>query len=108
MNFHPPLRTGPAACILALGLAGCASSTAADPSRKGAATESAAIESARREERQKILQAYWYEHAVAAGDPDDRPGLNAPLPLLYPAGNYGGLNFAPRQAPDASLAEPLR
>jgi hypothetical protein len=108
VSFSRLLRIGHVVRFLAFCLAGCTSSTAPNPSPKSAESESAAVESARRDERQKLLQEYWYEHAIAAGDPDDRPGASALPQLLYPAGNYGGLNFAPRQAPDSSLAEPLR
>ncbi len=89
------------AALLAAGAAGCASRPA-DPS-----PQAEEIEQARREERQKVLQQYWSDRT---GDlPGPAPASRAPWPdLSYPAGQYGGLWFGPRQAQDPSLAEPSR
>lgn len=83
--------------------AGCAHSAAPAPP---SALDEAAAEQARREERLKIMQEYWQEHAAAAGEKD--PGAADTPPLEYPAGTYSGINFGPRVAPDPSLAEPIR
>ncbi len=87
----------------ALLLAGCASPRPPEPSSSG--TEAA--EEARRSERQRIMQEFWAERTAATPHPDGiGPG---PGPSLsYPAGFYGGVRFAPRQAADSSLAEPAR
>ena len=71
------------------------------------ANAQAAAEAARRDERQKIMQQYWYENTEAP-EGGQRPEPSAPRPLNYPAGSYGGINFGPRAAPDPSLAEPGR
>jgi hypothetical protein len=52
------------------------------------------------------MQEYWEEQTVA--DRDKEPGPADAAPLEYPAGTYSGINFAPRVAPDPSLAEPKR
>jgi hypothetical protein len=102
-------RTAWARPLLALAYSGCSSPTAPPTSKTAlAVAEGAAVAAARRDERQKLMQEYWYEHAVATGDPEDRVGRTGLQPLLYPAGNYSGLNFATRQAADSSLAEPVR
>ena len=67
----------------------------------------AAVEAARREERQKIMRQYWYEQTEALPG-DARAGAAPGLPLHYPAGEYGGVNFGARTAADSSLAEPER
>ena len=109
MSFVSSARAASAHALLALAIAGCASLAATHaPKAALSAMESAAVDSARRDERQKLMQEYWYEHAVASSDPEDRAGAGGTPPLLYPAGNYGGLNFASRQAPDPSLSEPVR
>ena len=98
--------TPPLARLLALAAVlagGCASSR---PSATAAFDEEAA-EQARRDERQKIMQQYWYERTVAAPSAGS-VGPEASPDLAYPAGTYDGLRFAPRQAPDPSLAEPAR
>ena len=82
---------------------GCGQARMSDPP----APSPEMVEQARRDERQKIMQEYWYEHTGAAQhpqavEPDAGPSLN------YPAGTYGGVRFGPRQAADASLAEPRR
>ena len=94
-------------------LAGCASPTAPAPSTTASApgsnrTIEQAMEAARRDERQKIMQEYWYDHTAGAPDPGERAGPESPPLLNYPAGTYDGINFAPRQARDPSLAEPIR
>jgi hypothetical protein len=97
------------ACTLALGLiaagaaGGCASPTV--PGSPSAAAQ--AVEQARREERLKIMQQYWYDQ-TAAPLPDAGAGAEAPRLLDYPAGSYGGLAFGPRRAADPSLGEPDR
>ena len=64
-------------------------------------------EQARREERLKIMQDYWYDQTLSPKR--EAVGVVAHAPLLnYPAGIYGGIRFAPRQAADSSLAEPAR
>jgi hypothetical protein len=89
------------AALLALGAGGCASRTA-DP-----APQPEEIEQARREERQKVLQQYWSDRTGSL--PGPAPAGRSSWPdLLYPAGQYGGVWFGPRQAQDPSLAEPLR
>ncbi len=67
----------------------------------------AAVEAARREERQKIMRQYWYEQTEAMPG-GGRPDPAASVPLHYPAGEYGGVNFGARTAADSSLAEPDR
>ena len=87
--------------LLALAGAGCASHATDAPA------PAEAIEQARREERQKVLQQYWQDRTASlSGPPPVSPGSSPDL--SYPAGIYGGLRFAPRQARDASLAEPAR
>ena len=74
------------------------------------ATDSAsaeAAEQARREERLKIMQDYWEDQTLAAKTESTGSLTRAPL-LSYPAGTYSGVNFAPRLAPDPTLAEPAR
>jgi hypothetical protein len=98
-----------ARCLPPLLLASCASP--AEPVRPiGTATvaENSAIEAARRDERQKIMQEYWNEHTVVAADLDGHGGTSGLPPLFYPAGSYRGVNFAPRQAADSYLTEPAR
>lgn len=102
-----------ALCLLCAGLAGCASPTAPIESGASSAPRSnpaveQAVEAARRDERQKIMQEYWYDHTAAAADPGESAGSEGPPVLVYPAGNYDGINFALRQAHDPSLAEPIR
>jgi len=90
-------------------LGGCARPTAPAASMSGGRGEAAeeAAEAARRDERRKIMQEYWYEHTAMA-DAGERT-VPAPAPLLsYPAGFYQGINFGPREAPDPALAEPIR
>jgi len=70
-------------------------------------------EAARREERLKIMQRYWYEHTVAgpAGPGGEEPLFPAPpddAPLTYPAGLYDGIRFAPRTATEPGIIEPFR
>ena len=104
--MKPPLLL--ASGLLPLLLAGCASpALPLPPSAASALPEDPAAAAARRDERQKIMQEYWFEHTVAA-EAGDRVGAAGPPPLLYPAGNYGGINFAPRQAAEPGLAEPVR
>ena len=65
------------------------------------------IEQARREERLKIMQDYWYDQTLSPRR--EATGVIAQASLLnYPAGTYDGIRFAPRQAADSSLAEPAR
>lgn len=64
-------------------------------------------EQARREERLKIMQDYWYDQTLSPKR--ESTSIVAATPLLnYPAGTYDGIRYAPRQAADASLAEPAR
>ncbi len=64
-------------------------------------------EQARREERLKIMQDYWFDQTLSPKR--ESSGIVAAAPLLnYPAGTYDGISFAPRQAGDPSLAEPAR
>jgi hypothetical protein len=87
--------------LLVLGAAGCASRGAGPPS------QAEEVEQARREERQKVLQQYWRDRTSDLPGPP--PVSRAAWPdLSYPAGEYGGLWFGPRQAQDPSLAEPFR
>lgn len=74
--------------------------------RAASASDQEAAEQARRDERQKIMQQYWQEHAANPRDSGAGPESQAALP--YPAGTYGGLRFAPRQAADPFLSEPPR
>jgi hypothetical protein len=93
--------------ILALLGAGCSSPAA--PADSAAGREAA--EQARREERQKIMQQYWFEQTAVPAEPvsgtASGAGENHPT-LAYPAGTYAGIRFGPRRAPDPSLAEPDR
>jgi hypothetical protein len=83
---------------LACALAGCAHSSPPP-------TDAASAESARREERQKIMREYWYDHTLAPG----RETEPAPPPrIAYPAGAYSGVNYGPRLASDPAMAEPVR
>ena len=75
--------------------------------RREAQQRAMAIEQARREERQKVLQQYWADRTGSLPGPPAVSRASWP-DLLYPAGQYGGLWFAPRQAQDPSLAEPPR
>jgi hypothetical protein len=69
------------------------------------AAPAAAVEQARREERVKIMNEYWFEHTLAPGA-ETTPG-SAPL-LSYPPGLYSGIRYGARTAPDPSLREPAR
>ena len=84
--------------LLAALLGGCAHSPAPAPAPADA-------ESARREERRKIMQEYWYDHTLA---PQRATETGVPAPVDYPAGTYSGINFGPRRAPDPGLEEPVR
>jgi hypothetical protein len=66
-----------------------------------------AADQARRDERIKIMQQYWYD-ATEALRADAGPAPNPERLLDYPAGSYSGINFGARRAVDPSLAEPLR
>ncbi len=90
-------------CFLAASAAGgCAHPTAPEP----LLASDPAAESARREERLKVMQEYWDDRTGAApGAAATREGR---MLLEYPAGIYAGINFAPRLAPDPSLTEPAR
>jgi hypothetical protein len=52
------------------------------------------------------MQRFWYDQTLSP----DRASGTVPTPELleYPAGDYAGMNFAPRLAADPSLAEPDR
>lgn len=101
-------RISAAWCLLPLLLADCASPTKpVPPAAAPPVPEDPVAAAARKDERQKIMQEYWYEHTVAA-EAGERAGPAGPPPLLYPAGSYGGINFAPRQTAEPSLAEPVR
>jgi hypothetical protein len=89
--------------MAALAAGGCASPTV--PGSPSVAAQAA--EQARREERLKIMQQYWYEQTAAPG-PETGAAPAAGRLLDYPAGTYGGLTFGPRRAADPSLAEPDR
>jgi hypothetical protein len=90
--------------LLAAGSAGgCASPTV--PGSPSAAAQAA--EQARREERLKIMQQYWYEQTAGPG-PETGPEPAAGRLLDYPAGTYGGIAFGPRRAADPLLTEPDR
>jgi hypothetical protein len=82
---------------------GCAAPTI--PGSPSVAAQAA--EQARREERLKIMQQYWYEQTVAPG-PEAGAEPETGRLLDYPAGTYAGLAFGPRRAADPSLAEPDR
>jgi hypothetical protein len=89
------------AALLALCAEGCASRTADPP------PQAEELEQARREERQKVLQQYWSERTGSL--PGPAPAARSSWPdLSYPAGQYGGMWFGPRQAQDPSLTEPFR
>lgn len=94
-------RTG----SLAGGAAGLAAAALLDRAGESAASREAA-EQARREERVKLMQRYWNERTLA---PEQDPGgATAPALLDYPAGDYAGINFAPRLAASPDLGEPVR
>jgi hypothetical protein len=82
---------------------GCALPTSPVPSP---GPQAEAAEQARREERLRILQEYWYDHTLSPGG-DAAPAPGAPL-LEYPAGVYSGIRYVARLAADPSLAEPDR
>jgi hypothetical protein len=95
----------PASLPLALAAlaGGCALPTSPVPPTS---PQAEAVEQARRDERLRIMQAYWYDHTLS---PAGEAGPAAPdAPLEYPAGTYSGIRFGPRLAPDPSLAEPDR
>jgi hypothetical protein len=88
-----------ALCLAAAWGGGCESPSAAP-------SDLTEVDRARREERLKILQQYWYDRTLSAGADG---GVTRPQALLeYPAGTYSGINFGPRVAADPSLAEPVR
>lgn len=91
------------ALLCALPAGGCAATAPAAPP---AEPRGGAVEQARREERLKVMQAYWYDRTLSAAGDGSRPA--APSLLEYPAGVYSGIRFGPRVAPDPSLAEPDR
>lgn len=94
-------RTG----ALAGGAIGLAGGAIAGRSAASAAGREA-VEQARRDERVRIMQRYWNENTLS---PDSGAGAPpAPERLDYPAGDYSGINFAPRSAADPSLGEPNR
>jgi hypothetical protein len=84
----------------ALAAAGCAT-------RSPPPTPEAAAEQARRDERLRIMQQYWYDQTAS---PPAEPGAvdGASALLDYPAGSYGGINFAPRRAAGPGLEDPPR
>jgi len=88
----------PLAAAIALAWTGCAGppAPAGDP---------AAIEQARRDERERIMRDTWAERTLA---PDPTPAGRGPPRIAYPAGTYSGIRFGPRSAPDPSLADPVR
>lgn len=88
------------ALLCALPAGGCAATAPPAEPRGGE------VEQARREERLKVMQAYWYDRTLSAAGDGSRPA--APPLLEYPAGVYSGIRFGPRVAPDPSLAEPDR
>ncbi len=65
-----------------------------------------AVDRARRDERLKVMQQYWDEQTSAP--PEEAVSGEEAALLDYPAGDYGGIRFGPRRAPDPSLAEPRR
>jgi hypothetical protein len=87
--------------LTAAGNGGCASQGGDAP------PEPEAIEQARREERQKVLQQYWLDRTASLSAPPSLSPFASPV-LTYPAGLYAGVRFAARQAQDPSLAEPAR
>jgi hypothetical protein len=87
-------------------LAALAFGCAQAPSPAHPPPDPGAEEQIRRTERLRLMQEYW-EQATASEAPRPAP-LDASAPLDYPAGNYSGLNFAPRTAADPSLREPPR
>jgi hypothetical protein len=98
--FSSPFRL---LCLLAAAAAGgCAHPTAPGP----LPASDPNAEAARREERLKVMQEYWDDRTGAG--PGAAPAREAGALLEYPAGVYAGINFAPRLAPDPSLAEPSR
>ena len=92
---------GGATGLLASALAYDAATTTADQR----AAELA--EQARREERLKIMQDYWFDQTLSAKSEPSALVAHGPL-LNYSAGTYGDIRFTPRQAADPSLAEPAR
>jgi hypothetical protein len=106
MSRPPASRSlRPWLALVALLPAACAFPGRPAPIPTGA-TEAEAVEQARREERLKIMQRFWYDQTLSP----DRASGTVPTPELleYPAGDYAGMNFAPRLAADPSLAEPDR
>jgi hypothetical protein len=105
MKADPRSRPGvlAAASWLAAALAAGCAHTAAAPRP----SDTDAAEAARRAERVKVMQEFWEEETAR---PAARPGAaaSAAAPLDYPAGAYSGINFAPREAADPSMAEPRR
>jgi hypothetical protein len=97
--MRPPLL----AILSAILAGGCAVPSAPPPPP---APLDGAVEQARREERLKVMQAYWYDRTLS---PAAEGAATAATPLLeYPAGTYSGITFGPRVAADPSLAEPDR
>jgi len=91
------------------GTAGLAGTALVSNALRGNASRGAAeaAEAARREERLKILQDYWYDQTLSAEAGRATSPQNDEL-LQYPAGIYSGIRFAPRLASDPLLSEPLR
>lgn len=62
-----------------------------------------AMEQARREERLKVMNEYWKGRAIEGRRPDgsaSEPSEISPTRQMdYPAGNYNGVEYAPRTLP---------
>lgn len=103
---HPRGILSAAALCLALLFTGCVETPRVPPLQADGA------ESARREERLKIMQRAWAaQTALPLPGQASAPGVPAPGepgPIAYPAGCYDGLWFAPRTTNAPGLEDPPR
>jgi hypothetical protein len=97
------MRPALSALLCAILAGGC---SLPGPSAAPSDPEGGAVGLARREERLKVMQAYWYDRTLSASG--DAARTAAPPLLEYPAGVYSGIRFAARLARDPSLSEPDR
>ena len=89
---------------LSCALAGLAAAGCTSPRHDDSAE---AADAARRAERLKLMQEYWYAQTESPAGTASQGGEPSAA-LDYPAGDYGGLNFGPRRAANPSLEEPTR